>query len=193
MIYCFNSFFAPLNAAALGAGTMTVKIGKFIWDITYACPLRCRHCYSESGRRPARTLDRDNAMRVVDFILAARAEKVSISGGEPLSVRWAVEAMKRLRDAGVAVTVFTSGWSMQEKTAIALADAASSVALSIDGADAAIHDAIRARAGAFERGMKALDVLHRVRDERRASRPPGPRRPRRRAAPPPPPCAPRCA
>ncbi len=148
---------------------MTVKIGKFIWDITYACPLRCRHCYSESGRRPARTLDRDNAMRVVDIILAARAEKVSISGGEPLSVRWAVEAMKRLRDAGVAVTVFTSGWSMQEKTAIALADAASSVALSIDGADAAIHDAIRARAGAFERGMKALDVLHRVRDERRSA------------------------
>ena len=58
---------------------------------------------------------------------------------------------------------------MQEKTAIALADAASSVALSIDGADAAIHDAIRARAGAFERGMKALDVLHRVRDERRSA------------------------
>ncbi|MBF9233378.1 radical SAM protein [Microvirga alba] len=148
---------------------MTVEIGKFIWDITYACPLRCVHCYTESGRRPARTLDRDAAMRVIDVILAAQPEKVSISGGEPLSVRWAVEAMKRLHDAGVAVTVFTSGWSMPEKTATALADAVSSVAVSIDGANAAIHDAIRARAGAFERGMKALDVLHRVKDERRAA------------------------
>ena len=148
---------------------MTIKIGKFIWDITYACPLRCGHCYSESGRRPPRTLDRDTAMRVVDVILAAQAEKVSISGGEPLSVRWAVEAMKRLHDAGVAVTVFTSGWTMQERTATALADAVSSVAVSIDGADAALHDAIRGRAGAFERGMKALDVLHRVKDGRRAT------------------------
>lgn len=148
---------------------MTVKIGKFIWDITYACPLRCVHCYTESGRRPARTLDRDAAMRVIDVILAAQAQKVSISGGEPLSVRWAVEAMKRLHDAGIAVTLFTSGWSMPQRTAIALADAVSSVAVSIDGADASIHDTIRARTGAFERGMKALDVLHRVKDERRAA------------------------
>lgn len=148
---------------------MTVQIGKFIWDITYSCPLRCGHCYSESGRRPARTLDRDAAMRVVDLILGAQAKKVSISGGEPLSVRWAVEAMKRMHDAGVAVTLFTSGWSMSEKTANALADSVSSVAVSIDGADAAAHDAIRARSGAFERGMKALDALHRVKEERRAA------------------------
>jgi MoaA/NifB/PqqE/SkfB family radical SAM enzyme len=146
---------------------MTVKIGKFIWDITYACPLRCRHCYSESGRRPTRMLDRDRAMRVVDVILSAQAEKVSISGGEPLSVPWAVEAMKRLHDAGVAVTLLTSGWSMSAATANALADAVSSVAVSVDGADAAIHDAIRARPGAFERGMKALDLLHRAKNERR--------------------------
>lgn len=108
-------------------------------------------------------------MRVIDVILAAQAKKVSISGGEPLSVRWAVEAMKRLREAGIDVTVFTSGWSMQKRTATALADAVSSVAVSIDGADAAIHDAIRARTGAFERGMKALDLLHQVKDERRAA------------------------
>lgn len=108
-------------------------------------------------------------MRVVDVILAARAEKVSISGGEPLSIRWAVEAMKRMHDAGVAVTVFTSGWSMPQKTAVALADAVSSVAVSIDGADAAIHDAIRRRDGAFERGIKALEVLYRVKEERKAA------------------------
>ena len=76
--------------------------------------------------------------------------------------------MKRLQDVGIDVTVYTSGWSMQEKSAIALADAVSSVAVSIDGADAAIHDAIWAP-GAFECGMKALDVLHRVKDERRSA------------------------
>lgn len=148
---------------------MAVKIGKFIWDITYACPLRCVHCYTESGRRPARTLDRDAAMRVIDVMIAAQAKKVSISGGEPLSVRWSLEAMKRLHDAGIAVTVFTSGWAMSEKMAMALADSVASVAVSVDGADATIHDSIRGRSGAFERGMKALDILHRIKEERRAA------------------------
>jgi len=145
---------------------MAVKVGKFIWDITYACPLQCVHCYTESGRRPPRTLDRDAAMGVIDVIIAAQAQKVSISGGEPLSVRWSLEAMKRLHDAGIVVTVFTSGWSMPEKTAAALADTVSSVAVSIDGADSAIHDTIRGRTGAFERAMKSLDILHRVKGER---------------------------
>ncbi|UVF21241.1 radical SAM protein [Microvirga terrae] len=148
---------------------MTVKIRKFIWDITYNCPLRCGHCYSESGRRPARTLDRAAAMRVVDVMLGAQAENVMFSGGEPMSVPWAVEAMKRLHDAGVEVTLFTTGWSMKERSAAALVDSVSGVAVSVDGADAAIHDAVRGRAGAFERGMKALDILHRVKDERRAA------------------------
>ncbi len=148
---------------------MTKKIEKFVWDITYACPLRCQHCYSESGRRAARTLDRDTAMRVVDVILASQPKIVSISGGEPLSVRWAVEAMKRLHDVGIDVTVYTSGWTMKERLATALAEAVSSVAVSIDGADAAIHNAMRGRAGAFERGMKALEILHQVKDERRAA------------------------
>lgn len=148
---------------------MTVHIGKFIWDITYSCPLRCTHCYSESGRRPVRTLDRDTAMRIVDVMLAAQPKKVSISGGEPLSVRWVIEAMKRMHDAGVAVALFTSGWSMTERTANTLADTVTSIAISIDGADASIHDRIRGRAGAFERGMKALDILHRVKEERHAT------------------------
>src|SRR3954471_2662470 len=77
--------------------------------------------------------------------------------------------MKRLHDAGVVVTVFTSGWSMQEKTANKLADAVSSVAVSMEGADATIHDAIRGRSGAFERGMRALDILHRVKEGRQAT------------------------
>jgi MoaA/NifB/PqqE/SkfB family radical SAM enzyme len=108
-------------------------------------------------------------MRVVDVMLEAQAKGVMFSGGEPLSVRWAVEAMKRLHDAGIQVTTFTSGWSMQERTATALADAVSDVAVSIDGPNALIHNSLRGRDGAFERAMKALDILHRVKDERRAA------------------------
>jgi MoaA/NifB/PqqE/SkfB family radical SAM enzyme len=138
---------------------MTPPIEKFIWDLTYGCPLRCEHCYSESGRRPARVLDRERAMRVVDIILSAKPNRVSISGGEPLSVPWCTEATRRMRDAGIIVTLFTSGWIMSNSLANELATSVSSVALSIDGPNEDVHDHVRGRRGSFARAIAALGIL----------------------------------
>ena len=63
----------------------------------------------------------------------------------------------------------SGGWSIQEKLANTLADSVAGVSVSIDGPDAATHNTIRGRAGAFERGMRALDILHRVKEERLAA------------------------
>jgi MoaA/NifB/PqqE/SkfB family radical SAM enzyme len=145
---------------------MTSRIEKFIWDLTYACPLRCAHCYSESGRRPPRALGREEAMRVVDVILAALPTRVSISGGEPLIVPWCLEAVRRIHEAGVVVTLFTSGWELDEASATELATSVATVAVSVDGPDQGVHDAIRRRPGAFDRALAALDQLLRVKKQR---------------------------
>ena len=139
-----------------------IPIARVIWDLTYACPLRCKHCYSESGRRPARMLDRKRMRRVAEVIIAAGPERVSFSGGEPLVVPWWDEAADRLRRAGIPVTVFTSGWVMNEAVAERLAASVAAVTVSVDGADQSTHDAIRGRAGSFRRAMAALDQLSRV-------------------------------
>ena len=104
---------------------------KFAWDITYACPLRCSHCYSESGRRPARTLAPDDMMRIADIIIRIGALRVSISGGEPLLVPGWPEVARRLRDAGIQVTLFTSGWTLEEAAAHELADSVTHVCVSV--------------------------------------------------------------
>jgi MoaA/NifB/PqqE/SkfB family radical SAM enzyme len=145
---------------------MSQRIEKFIWDLTYACPLRCVHCYSESGRRASRMLDREDAMRVVDVILAAQPERMSLSGGEPLLVPWAVEVARRLHDAGVVVTLFTSGWVLTERLGAELASSIDNVAVSVDGPSEEIHDRIRGRPGAFQKAMAALGILQRVKRER---------------------------
>lgn len=147
----------------------TTQIEKFIWDLTYACPLRCKHCYSESGRRAARMLQHDDAMRVVDVIISARPKRISLSGGEPLLVPWWNEAAKRLHAAGIVVTIFTSGWLMDEQVAHDLADSVTSVAVSVDGTGDQVHDTIRGRAGSFAKAMNALGVLETVKRERAAS------------------------
>ncbi|RJL32778.1 radical SAM protein [Bailinhaonella thermotolerans] len=138
-----------------------------IWDVTYACPLRCVHCYSESGRRPSRQLARDDLLRVADAIIAMRPYGVSLAGGEPLLVRGVLEVARRLTAAGVHVALFTGGWSLRPETAAELFETCSSVSVSLDGATAGVHDRIRGRRGSFDRAMNALGVL----DEAARARP----------------------
>jgi MoaA/NifB/PqqE/SkfB family radical SAM enzyme len=143
-------------------------VDKFVWDLTYACPLRCVHCYSESGRRPARALGAEELLRIADIIIRVGAKRVSLSGGEPLLVRGWSQAARRLRDAGIQVTLFTSGWIMDEAVAEEIANSVNSVCVSIDGATEATHDRVRARVGSFRKARAALELLARFKRERTA-------------------------
>jgi MoaA/NifB/PqqE/SkfB family radical SAM enzyme len=141
-------------------------IERFIWDLTYACPLRCIHCYSESGRRAARVLGREEMLRVVGVIIDAAPKRISFSGGEPLLARWWSEAARRLSAAGVPVTLFTSGWLVDEHRARELGRSVASVAVSVDGPNERVHDYVRGRRGSFRRAMAALEILGRIKREK---------------------------
>jgi MoaA/NifB/PqqE/SkfB family radical SAM enzyme len=91
-----------------------------------------------------------------------------MSGGEPVVVRGWSEAARRLRDAGIQVTLFTSGWHMDEALADELARSVTSVCVSIDGATEATHDRIRQRAGSYRKAREALQLLARFKRERTA-------------------------
>ncbi|MEV0589880.1 radical SAM protein [Nonomuraea cavernae] len=139
-----------------------------IWDITYACPLRCMHCYSESGRRPSRRLSHADMLRVADAIVAMRPRGVAIAGGEPLLIKNLAEVVARLADGGLSVALYTSGWLMTEEMARSLAEVCDRVVVSLDGASSATHDRIRGRNGSFGHAMRALRLLDDLCAERRA-------------------------
>ncbi|MFI6318931.1 radical SAM protein [Nonomuraea sp. NPDC050556] len=134
-----------------------MKPDEVIWDVTYACPLRCVHCYSESGRRPSRRLSDADMLRVADAIAAIRPRGVAIAGGEPLLIRNIVEVIDRM--AGLDVTLYTSGWPMTGDLARSLAEVCGRVVVSVDGATPETHDRIRGRKGSFARAMEALRLL----------------------------------
>ncbi|QYC37933.1 Antilisterial bacteriocin subtilosin biosynthesis protein AlbA [Nonomuraea coxensis DSM 45129] len=138
-----------------------------IWDVTYACPLRCVHCYSESGRRPSRRLSDADMLRVADAIVAMRPQGVAIAGGEPLLVRNIVEVIDRMAGAGLEVALYTSGWAMTGETARRLAETCGRIAVSVDGATPGTHDRIRARKGSFAHAMRALRLLDEISAEHR--------------------------
>ncbi|GAA2877857.1 hypothetical protein GCM10010517_39520 [Streptosporangium fragile] len=140
-----------------------------VWDVTYACPLRCAHCYSESGRRPARQLSHDEMLRVADAIVSLRPESVEFAGGEPLLIKGICDVAERIARAGIAVNLYTSGWTFTSEMAENVIRVFSQITVSVDGADADVHDRIRGRARSFERAMNALALLDDLSGRRTAS------------------------
>ncbi|TDB93810.1 radical SAM protein [Micromonospora fluostatini] len=137
--------------------TLPERPADVVWDITYACPLRCTHCYSESGRRPSRQLDPADLLRVTDALIALRPGWIALAGGEPLLVRGLAEVARRIRAAGIGVALYTGGWSLPDWTAADLLTEFDRVNVSVDGATPAVHDRVRGRAGSFERAMATLE------------------------------------
>lgn len=130
-----------------------------VWDVTYACPLRCTHCYSESGRRPARQVGADDLPRIADAIIALRPANVILAGGEPLLVNGIFAIAERLKQAGCHVVLYTGGWSLRPSMVEELVRVCDEVTVSVDGATAEVHDRIRGRRGSFDRALAALHLL----------------------------------
>ena len=147
---------------------MTAPPESVVWDITYACPLRCVHCYSESGRRPSRQLAGEDLRRVADGLLALRPRAVVFSGGEPLAVPELPEIVRRVREAGVEAHLYTSGWGPPART-LGLVDDLTKITVSLDGARAGSHDRVRGRRNAFDHALRTLRALNDAIESRRAA------------------------
>lgn len=128
-----------------------------LWEITLRCNLRCAHCATGGGRKRSAELTTPEALTVCDDLAALNTQAVCLMGGEPfLRKDWPV-LLERLQTHRIASGVFTNGWLLSDKKADALlAHGVCQVGLSLDAADAAIHDRNRNVAGAHARALVAI-------------------------------------
>jgi MoaA/NifB/PqqE/SkfB family radical SAM enzyme len=139
------------------------------WDLTYACQLRCGYCYSESGRRAARTLPHADLLRIADTLAGMGLRSVQLSGGEPLLVRGLSEIVERLRARGTKVVLFTNGLLIDDGNASELGRLFALIRVGVDGATAEVHDRVRGREGAFLGALDGLAALDRAAASRRST------------------------
>jgi MoaA/NifB/PqqE/SkfB family radical SAM enzyme len=79
---------------------------RVLWELTSACNLKCDFCLVEMKRRH---LPVDAALAIADELVAARVDKVLLSGGEPLLYPGAEAIMRRLSTSDVLVKLLTNG------------------------------------------------------------------------------------
>jgi len=129
-----------------------------VWDFTYKCNLRCKHCYAAAPYpRASKELNTRDAMLVVDKLADADVPILAFSGGEPLMRKDFFDIASYAADKGMYVGVATNGTLISEDVAARMRDAGVKfVQISLDGASAETHDAFRGVSGAFEKTLEGI-------------------------------------
>lgn len=130
------------------------------WEITRFCNLVCDHCCTTSGPDADRSIEPETPVLidVAASLADAGITKVQFSGGEPLLRRGFLEMLDVIDTRRVRVHVASNGYSLNEQTVARLRTAGiHKLSISVDGGTAAHHDAMRRKAGAFDRTMAGIE------------------------------------
>ncbi len=131
------------------------------WETTKACNLSCRHCRAVPQRKLAPTeLNTNRALDLIDAIAEVAKPVMVLSGGEPLFRPDIFDICEYGVQTGFRMALATNGTLVSEKVAAQIADAGfSRVAISIDGAVEATHDAFRGLPGSHKLAIRGIRNL----------------------------------
>jgi len=132
--------------------------GELVWNVTYACNLKCSHCYLASTRSPSPDeLTTEEGLSLIDEVrrIFGSSAQVVFSGGEPLLREDLYGLIEYAHSLGLRVALASNGMLIDEDVARKLKKAGlSELAISIDG-DERLHDAIRGVRGSFKAALEA--------------------------------------
>ncbi len=131
------------------------------FETTQACDLVCDHCRASAQTDPdPGELDTARAKALLDQIASFdRRPMVVLTGGDPLKRRDLFELIAHAQSAGLQLALTPSATPLATRGAFEkIRDAGiRRLGISLDGADATVHDAFRGWEGSFARTMEMLD------------------------------------
>jgi len=131
------------------------------WEVTRSCNLSCLHCRASAQKGPYRgELTTEACRDLLDDIASLGRPVIILTGGEPL-LRPDLFILAKYGDSlGMRMVLATNGTLVDEKTAGKIRDSnIRRVSISLDGPDAARHDALRAVPGAFDGAIGGIEAL----------------------------------
>jgi radical SAM protein with 4Fe4S-binding SPASM domain len=130
-----------------------------IWEVTFACNMRCLHCGTSAGKRRPDELTTEEALNLIDELTGLGCEEITLSGGEPLLREdWKLLA-QRIKDRGAKSYLITNGLAVTEEVVEDFARLKfSDIGVSFDGTEKT-HNFIRQRDDSWQKAFDAMRMM----------------------------------
>ncbi|MBX5326430.1 MAG: radical SAM protein [Candidatus Bathyarchaeia archaeon] len=132
---------------------------EIVWNFTYTCNLRCKHCYEDAGKKRPE-LSTEQALEVIDVLSRTAGvglPALSFSGGEPLMRKDFFEVAAYAKKKIPYISIATNGTLLSKDNVERLKDVGVDyVEVSLDGATAKVHEEFRQVLGCFEKTMQGI-------------------------------------
>ena len=133
----------------------------FYYEITQACDLVCKHCRASAQENPAEDelLTPQSLVLLEQVATFPRKPVVVFTGGDPLKRADLFTLIEHAVSLGLQTALTPSATPLATKAALERAKKAGigAFGISLDGPDAATHDAFRGFEGSFEKTLEMLE------------------------------------
>jgi len=135
--------------------------------LTEGCNLACRHCWLapryDPGLKNTISLPVELYQKVIQEASLLGLTGVKLTGGEPLLHPAFEKLLEITRQKDLSLAIETNGVLLTHELATKIADFPQRfVSISLDGADAVTHEAIRGVPGSFKKACQAVKMLAEV-------------------------------
>lgn len=128
-----------------------------VWNITYNCNLRCKHCYAEAGGSTYYEMGTEEAKRCIEKLAKWGVVILAFSGGEPLIRRDILDLVRYSSGLGIYTAIATNGVLLTEERCKELRSAGVEyLQISLDGATPETHDTFRGVPGMFNKTVQGI-------------------------------------
>lgn len=131
-------------------------------DLTSRCNLTCIHCLQDAGVAKPNELTTSEWLEVIDNFTSFHQSRVTISGGEAMLHPGIFDILKRAKERGLYVILFTNGTLINSKAvAEKLAQYVDKLQMSLDGATEEVNDKIRGK-DCYKKVIQAAHLLEKT-------------------------------
>ncbi len=127
-------------------------------DITYRCNCRCEMCQRWRDSRRGE-LSLEDYQGLAEEFYKLGVHQISVAGGEPLLRSDVFSIIESFAKFGMSVNLCTNGLLLQKYHNEICSSGATCVSVSLDGATAERHDAIRGIPGSYRQIEKGIETL----------------------------------
>ncbi len=130
-----------------------------VWEITFACNMRCIHCGTAAGTMRPDELTTEEALGLIDELADLGCEILTLSGGEPLLRKDWRQLAEHTKKRGIKPYLITNGYAVTDEIVedfkkIGFAN----IGVSFDGTEKT-HNYIRQRKDGFKRTVEAMEKM----------------------------------